>query len=264
MKNWLGAFVLAGILAANAFAAKGPEVQIIDNKLSIDAEAVPLSRLLRLLDLATGMQSKVPPELANRNVSVKFSGLDLNEGMRKVFQGLPLDYVMIPGQSIVVTAASQAISASDSGAVYTPPPQVEQPFMQDFNNQVMPQPGNQQPATIATPFGPIANPRAGQPVPPNAPLTVPGQQNPLFPGQQQQPQQQQQQQPGMIQTPFGQIPGAPVPGTPAANPPFGAPSPFGTPMPGAPPANNNPLNLNSSPIYTNPAPVGAPGQQRQQ
>jgi hypothetical protein len=258
MKNaCLGAVILIGILAVGAFAAdKGPKIEIVDNKLSIDAEAVPLSRLLRLLDLATGMKSRVVPELSNRNISVKFSGLDVNDGVRKMFQGQPLDYVVIEGQGIVVTAASQTISAGDSAPVYSAPPPVDQPFFPDFNNPAGPPPGmpgmQQQPAMIQTPFGPIANPRAGQPVSPNVPLSGPGQQNSLFPGTQPSPQPQQQQVQPMI-------PGQNFPGMAPGNPPFGAPSSFGQPgVPGAPP-NSNPFN--PAPLFSNPSPINNPGAQ---
>src|SRR6516225_8371996 len=87
MKKRILSILFCGLLAVPALAAKGPTINLIDNKLSIDAETVPLSRLLRLLDMATGLKSKVPPELANRNISVKFSGLDLTEGVRKIFPG---------------------------------------------------------------------------------------------------------------------------------------------------------------------------------
>jgi hypothetical protein len=126
----------------------------------------------------------------------------------------------------------------------------QEQFIPDFN-PAPPMPGAQQPAMIQTPFGPIANPRAGQPVAPNAPLNIPGQQqNPLFPGtnpfpQQQQPQQMQMPQPGQV--------------FPPVNTPFGAPSSFG--IPGAPvqqpPVNNNPFN--PSPLFSNPAPTNGPG-----
>ena len=80
MKYALIAALLSISLLGTTFgAAKGPEIRIVDNKVSIQAEAVPLSRLLRLLDQATGMTSKVPPELANRNVSVRFSDLKLDD-----------------------------------------------------------------------------------------------------------------------------------------------------------------------------------------
>ena len=241
MRKWLCAVILAGTVATNAFAAgKGPEIQIVDDKLSISAEAVSLSRLLRLLDLATGMKSTVPPELANRNISVKFSGLNLTDGVRKMFQGQPLDYVVIAGQGIIVTAASQSITSSDWVPVYASPVQNDQPFVQDFAPP--PPPGNpnqQQPAMIQTPFGQIANPRANQPPAPNAPLSTPGQQNSLFPGQPQQPGQ-----PAPISPPF--------PGVQPGNSPFTSPSPFG----GTPQQQQNP-----QPILTPFGPI-SPSTQR--
>src|SRR5437667_12561667 len=98
----LGIIVIA--LSWNAFAASGgPDIRIIDNKVSIQAEAIPLGRLLRLLDQATGMTSKVPPELSNRNISVRVSNLTLDEAVHKIFEGQPLDYAVIQGKSIVVT-----------------------------------------------------------------------------------------------------------------------------------------------------------------
>ena len=94
MKCWLVAFLIVFAVASTALAAKGPEINLIDNRLSINADSISLGRLLRLLDLATGMQSKVPPELANRNISVRFSGLTLEDGVRKIFQGQPFDYLL--------------------------------------------------------------------------------------------------------------------------------------------------------------------------
>src|SRR5262249_54476752 len=137
MKQWVSAFVLMSIFCTGVVAAaKGPEIGFVDNKLSINAEAVPLGRLLQLLDRATGMTSKVPAELANRNISVKFSSLDVSDAVRKIFQGLPLDYVMIQGQGIIVTGASQSTAAADSFAPFSPPPAVqtfEPPVFQDFS-----------------------------------------------------------------------------------------------------------------------------------
>src|SRR6185295_1619244 len=117
MKRWLGSIIFLLVLASVSLAAaKGPEVDLVDNKLSINAEAVPLGRLLRLLDSATGMKSKVPPELANRNISVKFSGLNVSEGVKKIFQGQPLDYVVIQGQGIIITSASLSGGAESAPA----------------------------------------------------------------------------------------------------------------------------------------------------
>src|SRR5215468_9802145 len=115
MKRWVVVFACMSMLCIGVQAyAKGPEVDLVENKLSINAEAIPLSRLLQLLDLATGMKSKVPPELANRNISVKFSGLSLTEGVRKIFQGQPVDYAFILGQGIIVTAAAQNLTGTET------------------------------------------------------------------------------------------------------------------------------------------------------
>jgi hypothetical protein len=252
MKNGFAALLLVFAMTSGVFAA-GPEVNLTDHKLSINADSISLGRLLRLLDLATGMRSKVPPELANRNISVRFSGLSVEDGVRKIFEGQPFDYVVLEGQGVIVTSAAQTVAGTESAAApapaYTPPPQpfapqpIEQPFVPDFPPPVQPgmvQPGQpvqpgQQPATIQTPFGPIANPRAGQPAQQVAPTPVPNlQQNPLFPDQR--PNQQ----------PSQGFPGA----TPGAPTPFGTPSPFGTPQ-------TNPNNSNN--LFGNPTVLGAGG-----
>jgi hypothetical protein len=250
MRKWLLSGLFCSLLASSAFAAKGPEIGLVDNKLSIDAETVPLARLLRLLDMATGMKSKVPPELANRNISVKFSDLNLTDGVRKIFQGQPVDYVLIEGQGIIVTASSQNITGTESVPAYNAgPAQPEQPFVQEFQGQqqlppVGIQPGmqgqQQQPAMIQTPFGPMANPRANQAQ--QAPNTQ-GQQNALFPNA----APQNQPQPAVAPAPNGQ----PV------NPnPFGTPSPFGTTTPfSAQPQTSQPNSLFGSPppVFNNSA-----------
>jgi hypothetical protein len=212
MKYWVAPIVLAGFLAAEVFGeAKGPEIRVIDNKVSINAEAVPLGRLLQLLDRATGMQSKVPAGLANRNLSVRFADLSMDDAVRKIFEGQPLDYVVIERQGFVVIALSQSSGAEPSpAAVYNQAsPQIEQQtFIEDHQGiqpaqAFPPQPGvvqgfagapgaglppgvpnspfnqQQQPAVIQTPFGPIPNPRANQPVQPNMPGQAPGQANPF-------------------------------------------------------------------------------------
>jgi hypothetical protein len=254
MNNWLKSAIICTLLAAPALAAdqgptKGPEVDLVDNMLSINAQTIPLGRLMRLVDMATGMKSKVPPELTNRNISVRFSGLSLTDGVRKIFQGQPFDYVLIEGQGVVVTASSQTVTGTESVPAYNSSPQPEQPFVQDFNGQFQPPPPiagqqQQQPATIQTPFGPVANPRAPQPQQPNAPLSAPGQQNSLFPNT---GQQNNTAQP-VVPTVPGQI------GTPT---PFGTPNPFG--MPAQPQQNlqnpqiqqqNNPNSLFGNPFST--------------
>ena len=176
------------------------EITVIDGRVSIHAEAVPLGRLLGLLDRVAGTNSTVADQLINRNVSVQFSGLDLDRAVKKIFEGLPLDYFVLGNTRIVVTAVSgtlsgQAAPASPAGASNpSPQPFVSQsqgqrdarainratPFQANAaaraNNPV---PGNapQQPAIIQTPFGPLVNPRANQNAQqqPGSPLAMPGQ-----------------------------------------------------------------------------------------
>ncbi len=185
MKKVLALVLFTVGLASNAVAAsKGPEIRIVDDKVSIQAEAVPLSRLLKLLDRVTGMTSKVPPELANRNVSVRFTDLTFEAAVRKIFQGQPLDYVLLPGQAIIVTGSSQTLTPDSSPTPYNPPPPPENVFVEDNPPFIPPQPMNnfnnnnnpqQQPAMIQTPFGPIANPRAQQQPQNVQPMVMPGQ-----------------------------------------------------------------------------------------
>jgi hypothetical protein len=224
MRQWLGILILAGLFAADLSAANGPEIAITDNKLTVNADNISLSRLLRLLDSATGMQSKVPPELANRNLSVRFSGLSFDDAVKKIFQGQPYDYVVVRGHGIFVTAMSQGAGSEPAPAyTSTPQPQVmEQPFIQDIQPPQPPQvfppvvaPQGQQPAVIQTPFGPIANPRANQPMP--QPNSMPPQPPGIFGA------------PPAFGTPFGTqptaVPGA-VPNTPGQNPLFGNTTPI--------------------------------------
>src|SRR5215471_6540578 len=138
MKYWLavGCLMVCSAMGTTA-APKGPEIDLVNNRLSISADNISLGRLLRLLDLATGMQSKVPPDLANRNVSVKFSDLSLEDGVRKIFQGQPFDYLVVEGQGVIVTAASQGMGAPESAA-QQPPAQIPQqpPFDQPLQQEL--------------------------------------------------------------------------------------------------------------------------------
>jgi len=155
------AFIAAGLaLTLSAFAQ---DIRIVDDKVSIRADAVPLGRLLRLLDEATGMKSKVAPELANRKVSVRFADLSMAEAVHKLFEGQSLDYIMVDRQSISVTRPSQS-TAANRGAAVPPTPAVDNTII-DSNPQFTPPQaqGNVNgvaPGNIQTPFGPMANPRA--------------------------------------------------------------------------------------------------------
>jgi hypothetical protein len=254
MKRCMAVCILVLTVCTVALAAgKGPEVDLIDNKLSISADAISLSRLFQLFDLATGMKSKVPAELANRRLSVRFSDLTLNDGVRKIFQGQPYDYVMIPGRGVIVTAASQTGSGTESSQPLNPQPGTpgfEQPFTQDFQPapaQLPPiQPQQQgQPAMVPTPFGPIANPNARaqlQQQQQNAPVIGATPQNSLFP---------------QVGQPSTTEPGAQPQGIPLIQPAptqFGAPSSFGTTNPGpAGPGNG---------LFGNPSIINAPANQQ--
>src|SRR5262249_39729454 len=150
--------------------------------------------------------------------------------------------ILIEGQGVVVTASSQMLTGTEAVPAYNSPPQPDQPFVQDFQQFQPPaiagQPA-QQPPTIQTPFGPVANPRAQQQ--PNAPLSFPGQQHSLSPGA---ATQNNTAQP-VVPTVPGQI------GTPT---PFGTPNPFGTP---AQPQNNQ---NNQNTLFGNP--FSTPGTQQ--
>ena len=68
MKHWISVLILLGTLAGGVSAAgQGPEITVMDNKYSVSADTISLGRLLRLFDQATGMRSKVPTELTDRN-----------------------------------------------------------------------------------------------------------------------------------------------------------------------------------------------------
>jgi len=202
MKIALNVILGLVLLPAVASAADGPEIQVVDGKVSMSAQSVPLGRLLEMFDKAVGLSSNVKPELASTNISVQFTDLDVNEAVRKIFEGQPFNYLMIQGKGITVTdralrvAATPAPIASspfgDSQPIFTSPlqPNVPTPFTQ----QITVQPQQQQPqnlsgngqtqATGVTPFGPQpttsntpANPNQILPgqIPPN-----PGALNPLI------------------------------------------------------------------------------------
>jgi hypothetical protein len=167
--------------------------------------------------------------------------LGFDDAVRKIFEGQPLDYVVIERQGIIVTALSQTGGPESSPG---------QPALNSAPAQII-----EQPSFIED------NPPAPQPfVPPQPPvgqqLPVPAANTPFN-----QPfNQQQQQQPAMIQTPFGPIPnpraGQPVPGAAPAQQatpfgtvsPFNSPNPFGTPQ--APAQNNN----NNNNVFGNTSP----------
>ena len=185
---------------ASAAQVDGLDILVVDGEISIDAEAVGLGRLLSLFDRAAGTESTVPTELENRNVSVQFQSLDLAQAVTKIFEGLPLDYVVLEQRRIVVTAVAGTLAASAGGVPapvndpvqapgqsfvpVQPPVAAANPFQ---SPRVEPAPnGNRgqgapaQPAIIQTPFGPLVNPRAN--AQPTMPLAGPGQDFPAGAG----------------------------------------------------------------------------------
>jgi hypothetical protein len=181
MKPRLAGVILAVIFAAGAFAAvQGPEVLNIDQKISIRADSIPLDYLLRLLDQATGMHSTVPPDLAKRVVSVRFTGLSVGDAVRKIFENQPLNYVFVEGEGIVVTGFQSRLAAAPAPAQNNEPQAIAQPAPQKVP-EPMTQPLRQKPSApqppIPTPFGPTWIPSGNQMVqlPP-----VPGAPTPSF------------------------------------------------------------------------------------
>ena len=184
MRQWLVAIILAGILGLDGFAARqGPEVTNVDQKISISADDITLDRLIRLWDQATAMQSVVPPELANRKLSVHFTGLPISDALRKMFNGQPFDYVLVEGHGILIMERSQTEPVAQSADVGNPDEQVtEPPVSQEPPSLIVPPP-EQQPTILQTPFGPTVSPYANQtpvvqlppvlPAPPFFALTVP-------------------------------------------------------------------------------------------
>jgi len=155
MKEWLVALTLAILVGASGFAA-GPRQEVVnfDRKLSINVEDISLGRLLRLWDQATGMQSSIPPELSDLPVSLSFSGLSVNDSVRKIFEKLPVDYVFVDGQGIIVTSASQTGAVEEPEPLYEEVPEVteEQP-VKESPKVIVEQP--RLPPIMPTPFGPM-------------------------------------------------------------------------------------------------------------
>jgi hypothetical protein len=114
------------------------------------------------------MNSKVPPGLANRIISVHFKDLTIDHAVRKIFEAQGMDYVFIWGRGIIVIALSQAPPAQTA---YVPAPQAEVadsiPAPGNPVAPIQPQPATQagqpQPAVIQMPFGTIPNPAAEAP-----------------------------------------------------------------------------------------------------
>jgi hypothetical protein len=167
----IGLIFLITLYSAAAGGQTTPQVVNIDQKLTVNVENITLGRLLRLWDQATGTHSSVPPELANKLVSVRFSGLPLEDAVQKIFQELPFDYVHVRGQGIVITGLSQknvtpqpavvqaapsinqappSVNNIDVNAVQRMKPESRTPSPAEIVNRTPP------PPIVSTPFGPIA------------------------------------------------------------------------------------------------------------
>src|SRR5215471_4451686 len=128
MKRWfLILCILATIiLPGQAFAVGGPQVVNRDGKISINADHITLGSLLSLWDKATGMKSTAPPELADRKLSVHFTGLSENDAVRAIFLGQPFEYAFVQGQGIIVTSPSSSVpDAPPNPPPVAVPPDVE-------------------------------------------------------------------------------------------------------------------------------------------
>jgi hypothetical protein len=175
MKWWFSILMILAtlILPGQGFAAVGPQVVNRDGRISISADHITLGLLLSLWDKATGMTSTAPPELADRKLSIHFTGLSEGEAVRAIFLGQPFGYALVQGQGIVVTSPSP-LSRDAQGPPQPPPvaappnvgaiqavPETQNPEIQRMKPQYA---APEQPVTVTpSPFGPIVSPAGSQP-----------------------------------------------------------------------------------------------------
>jgi large exoprotein involved in heme utilization and adhesion len=179
MKRILAGSGFLVLLAANVLAAgKDPEFKVVDGKISIQAEAITLKQFLQYWDAATGMTSKVNPQLANEKISVRLDGLDMNSAIRKSFQGQPWNWAVINGKGINVIDRATAVTVTSGGS--TSP---IQSFSDTRNDPPPPQP--QLSAPFAQQSGPVPAPANATPAsqPPGAVNLPPVQGGPMPPTQ---------------------------------------------------------------------------------
>jgi hypothetical protein len=181
MKRILASSCFLVLLAANVFAAgKDPEFKVVDGKVSIQADAITLKQFLQYWDAATGMTSKVNPQLANEPISVRLEGLDLNSAIRKSFQGKLWNWAIVDGKGVNVIDRATPVTATSAGSsspIQTfsdtrnepppPQPQLTAPLAQ---SGPVPAPANAVPAgatPASQPAGAVNLPPAqGGPAPP--------------------------------------------------------------------------------------------------
>jgi hypothetical protein len=179
MRITLIAVIVIVLLPGAIYAQDAPEIRVSEGKVSISAQAVPLSRLLSLLDRAVGMNSQVKPEVANQPVSVRFTNLELKDAVRKIFEGQPLNYYFIEGKGIRVTERASTSGSTSVASTSTP----QTTFIDNpINTPAIPignpqpaQPAGGQPAQPNLPFGNQQPPAASAPATSNPGTIVPGQ-----------------------------------------------------------------------------------------
>jgi hypothetical protein len=160
-------FLGIALIPVPAFAQAAPEIQVIDGKVSMAVQNMPLSRMLSLLDRAMGLSSTVKPELSNQAISVRFTGLGLKEAVHKIFEGQPYNYMYVEGKGIRVLdrVVGGATASASSSSPFQDPVPINQPPQSAFPLQPGIQPANAvplagQPAAPTTPFGTPTNPPA--------------------------------------------------------------------------------------------------------
>jgi hypothetical protein len=167
----------------------GPEIEVVDGKITMSALGVPLGRIVTMMDRAMGFQSKVAPEAANRSVSVRIKDLPVKDAVMKILEGQPVNYMLIEGKGLYVTGLSQGAPTTTGGSFSEPPPPISQ---NPLPNMSPIQPGNpaqgnpNQPVIINAPFPGTgtpanANPAAANPAAATNPNALPV--NSAVPGQ---------------------------------------------------------------------------------
>ena len=169
MKPWLGvSCIILGLVFGGQAFADGPEVVNIDQKISIHADNITLGDLFRLWDQATGMHSMVSPELADQRLSVRFTGLNVSDALRRISDGHQFGYILAEDQVIVTPReALESAAAPEPQETLSPDSEVSQeadepsfPEAERMKPELLPPP---QPTYIPTPFGPIVSPDCNRP-----------------------------------------------------------------------------------------------------
>lgn len=173
MKSWMGVgcIILGVIFAGPGFAdGRGPAVVNIDQKISIHADDITLIELFRLWDQATGMHSTVPLDLEGLKLSVRFTGLEVNDALRRIADGQQFGYILAADQ-VILTPREPVESATspESDGTLLPPTDNEisgeanessVAQVQRLKPEPLPPP---EPTYIPTPFGPIVSPSWNRP-----------------------------------------------------------------------------------------------------